>query len=237
MALQDSADKPDKDRVRVEYLWKQRLWTEQGAKRKADLDAIARHGRPSNFQMNFANQNRLVEGMPITFSHNRIEMVTEKEIKQSPQERSNLAEVDWTTMEGMAIKHLEKKPQQKFDLPVCAAQEVGWLLAHPVRSTSVEPPRRQAKRLARRLERLGMTTSGSTPAWSPKTSSMPTSASAMTRIRSAPHVIGNETHPDVGQLNNRRWRYPKNKCDVNQYAETYMHLMKHHPFDKEKAGR
>jgi hypothetical protein len=222
--------------VVVDTLWKARLRKEIEAQRKVDSLSMEMYGSTRNFQMNLANQCAEKEGLRLKYPHNRIEDVVEKEIKQSPQERSSLKGLDGDSLEAMAMQHLKKRPTQKWDVPQLASHEVGWLLANPVRSHSVEPPRRHAKRQAKRLERLGLLTSGSTPVWPPKSTWMPTSNRVMDRIRSAPHIVGNETHQNIAKLNRRTYFKP-NQCDVTAYAETYVHHMKHDPFNQAKAGR
>jgi len=225
------------DRVRTEQLWRQTLATEQESKRSADDANMAAYGSVMNFQMNMANQNASGGAPALKYSHNRLEVVTEKEIKQSPQERSGKQGVgDPNAMEVMAIQHLNKGPTQKWDVNCTASQEIGWLLANPVRSHSLVPASGKANsRHLERMRRQGL--DASQLVFSQKSTSMPTSERAMTRIRSAPHIAGGGPHEAIGVLNSQRWRRPKNKCDVTGYAETYMHLMKHDPFNKAMAGR
>lgn len=225
------------DRVRTEFLWKQRLATEKESKRAADEENMKNHGSVMNFQMNMANQNASGGPPSLKYSHNRLEVVTEKEIKQSPQDRSAMQGVgDPSGLEVMAIQHLNKGPTQKWDVTQSASQEIGWLLDNPVRSHSLVPASGKAtSRHLERMRRQGL--SASQLVFSPKSSSMPTSERALTRIASAPHITGGGPHRDLGVLNSRRWHRPKNKCDVTGYAETYMHLMKHDPFNKAMAGR
>merc|ERR1711920_595832 len=46
-----------------------------------------------------------------------------------------------------AIKHIARKPAQKWDLPATTAQESGWLLSNPARAQTLSPelPSRHSK--------------------------------------------------------------------------------------------
>lgn len=234
------------DRVRVEFTWKDRVKKEMESRHEAKNQMG--DANEKNFQMNLLNANGSSGLMSLKHSHNRIEMVTEKEIKQSPQTRMSLKGLDPDSMEVMAIKHIYKRPTEKFDVPFLSSQDVGWLLANPVRSHVLEPgkvPRKGRKTVPTRprdaartdSELLGGSSVSRLSAYSPKTSSMPTSANAMQRTRSEPHLLRGPKMEEINFLNNRKWYRPKSTCDVTQYASAYVTLMKHDPFNQKMAGR
>jgi hypothetical protein len=225
------------DRVRLEFQYRQAVKKEKEALQKAAEDNIRSYGSANNFQMNFANQNRWDGGSPaLKYSHNRIEQVTEKEIKKSPQERSSMKGLADDSVEVMAIKHMRKRPTEKWDVPICGSHEIGWLLANPVRSDALEPPNGKAtRRHKERMRRQGL--SASQIMFSPKSSSMPTSDRVMPKILSAPHISGDPPHRALDNLNSRRLYKPKGSCDVTRYAAAYYYAMKHDAFNKALAGR
>eukprot|EP00932_Pfiesteria_piscicida_P005461 SRR837773.15368.p1 GENE.SRR837773.15368~~SRR837773.15368.p1 ORF type:complete len:186 (+),score=50.11 SRR837773.15368:82-558(+) len=90
--------------------------------------------------MNLSNTCASGGFLGLKYSHNRMEMITEKEHKQSPQARTSLKGMDPGSMEVVAIKHLMKRPTEKWDLPVTTSQESGWLIANPVRAESLLAP-------------------------------------------------------------------------------------------------
>jgi len=103
-----------KARVREEAVWVTQVNREKDVFRKGGVPA---------FQMDLA--------------HGRMETVTEKEIKQSPQARRTLKGIDSGSLEVQAIKHLARRPTDKWDIPMTASQEQGWLLANPVRADTI----------------------------------------------------------------------------------------------------
>jgi len=225
------------DRVKMETLWKQRLNFEKHVKRQNDEHNIKTYGDCKNFQMNMGNAQYYPGVANIKGSHSRLEVVTEKEIAQSPQARSSMKGVDPTSVESMAVQHLKKGPTQKWDVNVTASQEIGWLLANPVRSHQLEPANGKPSR--RHIERLKR--QGSVPSevlWSARSSSLPTSE-RIKNSRSMPHIEAEHCsqHPEVGMLNNSKWRKPKTQYEETKYAAAYYHIMKHDPFNKTAAGR
>merc|ERR1719159_1693444 len=76
--------------------------------------------------------------LTLKHSHNRIEIVTEKEHKQAPQARMSITGIDPGSFEVQAIRHIDKKPAQKNELPMTSSHSVGWLLSRPTRSKNVD---------------------------------------------------------------------------------------------------
>lgn len=221
------------ERVRVESNWRQRLGKE------ADVRAHAMASRPkgaSAFQMNMANLNGSSGLLSKKHCHNRIEIVTEKEHKQSPEARRSIKGMDPDSFEVMAIKHLEKKPADKWDLPMCSSHDVGWLLAHPVRADTLRPPRQKGKFGG--SSSMSRTAPGALSAGAlPRSSSLPTNDFVLERSRSSPHLPTGPKHDHLEHLNNRAWHRPKTECDVTAYANRYVSLLHHNPFNQTAVGR
>jgi len=216
------------ERVRVETVWRQRL------SKEAEVRANAIASRPkgvSAFQMNLANREGSCGLLGKKHCHNRIEIVTEKEHKQSPEARRSIKGMDPDSFEVQAIKHLEKKPADKWDLPMASSHDVGWLLAHPVRADTLRPPRQRGK--------FGGSSSmnSTAPGALPRSSSLPTNDFVLERSRSAPHLATGPHHPHLAHLNNRAWHRPKVQCDVTTYANQYVTLLHHNPFNQTAVGR
>jgi len=222
------------DRVRLEYVYRQSLEKERLCKQAADTSSIEQFGSAKNFQMNFANQNVSGGVRHMKYSHNRIENITEKEHKSTPKERLAPNNTDQDCFELMAFRHQAKTPQQKYDVGVTAAQEIGWLLGNPCRSSSLQPPigKKVTRRQIERMKIAGRAASTSELFFSRRTSSMPTSDRAMTRIRTDPHITGDPPHTQVAVLNNPRFRRPKGTCAVTRYAEAYYKTMGCDPFQR-----
>eukprot|EP00435_Cladocopium_sp_Y103_P008885 s1753_g2.t1 len=124
-------------RVRVEITWKDRI-------RKENEARLA--GPKSGFQMNLAQLSASGGFLHLKHAHNRLETVVEKEIKQSPQQRMSAEGMDPNSMEVLAIKHTNRKPQEKFDTPMTTTQELGWLIESPVHSQTMLPPPAEMRR-------------------------------------------------------------------------------------------
>mmetsp|Transcript_48077 Transcript_48077/g.127292 ORF Transcript_48077/g.127292 Transcript_48077/m.127292 type:complete len:215 (-) Transcript_48077:168-812(-) len=197
------------ERVRVESTWRERLQKESN--RRALSESCG--SRPT-FQMNLANQCGSGGLLALKHSHNRIELITEKEIKTTPAERESAGGMDPNSLEATAIRRFGKKPTEKFDMPMVSAHDIGWLLAKPMRprSSSCHPSLSQDKD-----RQIG--------------------EHAGTSVVLPP--ISREEMPlaAVRKLNGTTWRRPKGLCDVTQYSETYMSLLHHNPFNQAAAGR
>merc|ERR1719387_2627994 len=90
------------DRTRVETNWRT-------ACRKERESALSKQFGPPLFQMNLTNRSGSAGAMSIHHSHNRVELVSEKEILQSPQARMSIKGMDPTSFEVLTVKHVDKK--------------------------------------------------------------------------------------------------------------------------------
>eukprot|EP00439_Symbiodinium_sp_Y106_P056489 s1499_g7.t3 len=97
----------------VEYTWKDRIRKETEARLS---------GPRSGFQMNMAQLSASGGFLHLKHAHNRLETV---EIKQSPQQRMSAEGMDPNSMEVLAIKHMARRPPEKFDTPMTTTHELG----------------------------------------------------------------------------------------------------------------
>jgi len=220
------------ERCRVETIWRERL------KKDADLRAAAEASGSGSggFQMNLANLYASSGLLSLKYSHNRIELITEKEHAQAPASRTSLEGMDPESFEVGAIKHLAKKPTEKWDMPALTSHDVGWLLASPVRSKTLRD-RTRGRTLAASGARWSTSSASDLAAPEPFSFAMPTSKRAMQRTRSAPGLPTSPNMDEVGVLNNRKWFRPKGSSDVTKYAECYVASLHHNPFNQSAAGR
>merc|ERR1719352_2114016 len=89
--------------------------------------------------MNLANQCGTSGLLRLKHSHNRIEIVTEKEHKQTPDARRSLKGMNPKSFEVLAIKHLSRTPPDKWDLPEAVSHDYGWMQKDFVRADSMSP--------------------------------------------------------------------------------------------------
>lgn len=212
------------DRVRIETTWRLRLRKEREVR-----EAVSAAGATGTFQMNLVNCCDSGGFSRLKHSHNRMELVTEKEIKQSPAARTSLKGLDPESMEVMAVKHLGRRPTDKWDVPMTTSQESGWLLANPVRADSLILPPWQ--RQTRRSAPGGPYEEEEGPTVLPPMSlTLPANSRVLERIKSAPQLPTGPPAPQLAQLNNRRWHRPKGKCDVTTYSEAYITMNHFSPF-------
>jgi len=228
------------DRTRVENTWRARL--------RKEAELRHRVGRTANFQMNLANQCGTSGLLRLQHSHNRIEIVTEKEIKQAPDDRRSVKGMDPTSFEVLSIKHLDKKPFQKWDLPQATSHDIGWLQSEFVRAKTIARPT-MAQTASGSFFSGSVSEAGASAYAGSIASSAPTVLSKATsivspandhilrRVQSAPHLDTGPKPKEVKQLNNIRWRRPQRSCDVTNYAEAYQTSLKHSPFNQAAAGR
>jgi len=206
------------DRTRVETTWKDLCRKEKDLR-----DGFRDSGGSTNFQMNLANCSATGGFMRLRHSHNRMETVTEKEIKQSPRARSSLEGIDSNGLEFAAIKHLAKLPTDKWDMPMTTSQDPGWLITHPVHANSLLLPRAEPKRSRIHSSNLEESLYRMPPLAVPHMSvPSPANEDTLRRTQSAPSLPKGPDAPELGMLNNRRWRRPKATCDVVQFAEVFM---------------
>lgn len=201
--------------------------------------------------MNLANQSGSGGLLALSHSHNRIEIVSDKEHKQAPHVRKSLKGMDPNSFEVLAIKHLSKTPSHKWDLSELESHEYGWLQSDFVRAATMrkahakycagdaqdsvargnpstsEPP---AGSLA-----ASLLSSFSAPA--KKTIVMVANDHILGRVQSAPSLPIGPRAEEVKGLNTPKWRKPIHKSDVTGYAEIYRSLLKHNPFNQAAAGR
>lgn len=225
------------DQVRLETSWKTRV------RKEADARAAV---SPPGFQMNLSNCSASGGFLRLKHSHNRMETVTEKEIKQSPQARMSLQQLEPDSLPVRAIKHMARGPQEKWDVPATTSQETGWLLANPVRAkTLVVEPKGHSRKKPGPLPGAMVTVEGGfsgsrgssmSTLSKPMSVTTPANTGVLDRINSSPALPQGPGLKELQLINNRRWYRPKSSCDVSQYAETYQVLMHHSPFSKTAAS-
>jgi hypothetical protein len=173
------------DRVRLETIWKQTV--------KKETD---NYHQVKTFQMNLVRPGVAIDR--IKYSHNRIELITEKEHHQSPQQRMNFnAEaMPPDTYEVQMIKHLTVMPQGKWDLPQSTAQEVGWF-------AGLTKPRTSAQIRGKKLPPLN----GVIPCMTGANEYTP-------RDYLASNTKDQELARRLRTLNSPRWNRPKQGTDI-----------------------
>lgn len=195
------------DRVRQETQWRERVREE------------AKYGTgTSNFQLNLVRPTPAVER--IKFSHNRIELVTEKEHHNTPGNRKQLGDMDEGGYEVGTIRHLGKMPTEKWDLPTTSAHDVGWLLARPLPAEAMYEP---------------SSSSGGPPTVrSARSETIPTLKEGKWKAKTEEEKLHNPAArlPDIGRLNTPRWHRGKRGSDVSNYFETYLTFLHENPFKK-----
>lgn len=191
------------DRVRSEAQWRGRVKEE-----------VKHYSQNPNFQLN------LIRPLPpvarIKHSHNRIELVTDKEHRESPATRACIGDFDENSFELRTIKHLEKKPAEKWDLPNTSSHDVGWLMARPIRADHLTENFNSA-----RSQTIPKLTQGK---WVP-----PEQDYQM--------KTGNDPMGEIKKLNTPRWYKPKEKSDVSRYFDHYLTCLNHNPFSKSAGSR
>lgn len=240
------------ERARVERNWRLTI-----AKEK-ELSRAKSYGRPE-FQMNMANLSKTCGILNIKRDHNRMEVVAEKELKQSPQARMSLIGMDPASLAVNVIRHTEKRPTEKWDLPCATSHDIGWLVAGGMRSgelakfhkapvNSMRKSTRQPKLHGDPGEHahrdrynpvpdpldvsaiaLGVEQKRKGP---PMSVCTPANNMILARTQSAPELQPAAPLPQLKYLNNTRWYRPLRGQDVTNYAETYQTLMHHSPFSQ-----
>lgn len=228
------------DRNRVESVFKQAMAKEEGIR--------AKHPKVTTFQMNLANLNTSGETIAMKHSHNPNMIIAEKIQKRTPQERNTEPEIQTAADKygKTMIRHLEKYPWQKMDLPQTRNQEIGWLIANSMQSQQFKKqrdhslgtgPGGQAKKEAYRSSSLAQLSGGNLgvdPAQtSPNnaTNKMVSKSSSEPQLpRVIPHLPDEGARLECRTLNNPRWRKPKSGCPITDYADAYYACMRHSPF-------
>lgn len=199
------------ERVRVERVWKEALNKEREIRREGQKQ----NGAPS-YVMNLANTNAKGNLLNLKHSHCRLEIIADKVEKQAPKDRMSLEGFDPNSFEVVAMKHVEKTPTQKWDLPCSTSQEIGWLMSHPSRAKAIRE-RQQSK------------------AYPVETTTVPGESSAL-HSRSAPqlspHIPRGEPIRELRLLNNKKLYKPRTFCPITRYADTYVSLMHQDPFSQ-----
>lgn len=246
------------ERARVERNWRITIAKEQ------ELARAKAYGRPE-FQMNMANMCKSGGILNVKYDHNRMEMVTEKDLKQSPQARMSLKGMDPSSLAVNVIKHTEKKPTEKWDMPMSTSHDIGWFAQGGMRSAELMKhhkapmnPLKKSKRLPklhgdpgehahRDLYRgapdpldvaaITVAAQGAAPKkYGPPTSvCTPANTHVLGRTQSAPELRPQSPLPQTRHLNNGRWYRPLRSQDVTIYAETYQGLLHHSPFAQAAA--
>jgi len=213
------------DRISAECIWKETLDKERGLFQ----EARARNPGPAPYGINLINAQSKGLLTDIKINHNRLEIITEKVEKGTPQERNNCEHVDPNAFDTNAIRHTLKKPAQKWDLPCTRSQEIGWLIA--------------AKHNARAVQKVGLTKrypeAEALGLTSPPKNSMAKSSSdsALSQTKVSPHLPKAPDDARLKELNNKRFYKPKTFCEITKYADNYVSTMHHDPFNKALAGR
>lgn len=207
------------ERVRVE-----RVLTEAISKEDTMRETSRLQTGPPRFTMNCSNAQQLGSLQALKHSHSRLQVIADKVDKASPEERSSLTAFDPNTYEVKQMKHAEKIPAQKVDLPCTRAQEIGWLLSAPASHSYIQHRRRKnglggSDHVA---ERGGAQVS-------PPSARMQHSSSAPS-LSPEPYLPLGLPLRDLNTLNNRRFYKPKTFCPITKYADTYVSLMHHDPF-------
>jgi hypothetical protein len=223
------------ERCRVEQNWRLAIRKEKDA-------VVAKHFDKPGFQMNFMNRTGSSGLLTMKHSHNRIETVAEKEIKQSPESRKSIKGMDPGSFEVLTIKHLEKKPTTKFDIPHVSSHDYGWLVSNPVRASTLDNFRRRPRpgdprNHDRKSASTGFMSGVSADTVPSRTSTVPANDHLLSRSRSMPGPMCGPPLETIGHLNNKSWHRPQNSTDVTKYAEAYSSLLHHNPFNQAAVGR
>jgi len=208
------------ERTRVERVYKQSIDKEEQLRESSRL-----LGGPPRFTMNCLNAQNLGSMLDVKNRHSRLEVITDKVEKSSPQKRDSAEGFDKNSMEVKAQRQAQKKPGQKTDLPVTRAQEIGWLLSNPASYGYIQHRKRQKEStLGSSLTAEGDGTKAQLPGMQGSSSAPNLSSS------SEPFVPLGQPAQGVSVLNSRRFYKPKTFGPETKYADTYMSLMHHDPF-------
>lgn len=223
--------------VRVDRTWRERL------RKEARLRTCSERARPT-FQLNLANKCGSGGLGTLKHSHQRIELITEKEIKQSPQARLNAGGIDPESFEAKAIRSFGKLPKDRYELPELSTHDIGWAQAQP-RCRSMGTRRRSS------------TPFGSRARWSSRPDCAQTTLQSSSASQSEEtddkfeNLVTEEVVPLSGARSSTtvedrcvfdgllswKWRRPRGRSDVTRYADTYVSLLRHNPFNQGASGR
>lgn len=213
------------------------------------------HPKSTSFQMNLVNGNMKGSLLTLKHSHNPNMQIAEKVQARTPLERNTTPPGKRSAGDeygNRMIRHSEKPPWQKVDLPQSAAQEIGWLIASSMQHKQIMAQRAQstaanavgqARKEAYRSSSLTDLSGGQL-----NLDGTHTGKPAMMKQRSdpalpclIPHLPseglprGQGMRADAKMLNNTRFRRPKGTCDLTAYADKYYAVMRHSPFNQAAA--
>eukprot|EP00933_Yihiella_yeosuensis_P023955 TRINITY_DN18589_c0_g2_i1.p1 TRINITY_DN18589_c0_g2~~TRINITY_DN18589_c0_g2_i1.p1 ORF type:complete len:230 (-),score=29.75 TRINITY_DN18589_c0_g2_i1:46-735(-) len=211
------------DRTRIETVYKQTVDKE----RRAREEGRQMNPGPPAYVINLANAQQHNK-MNLNIRHSRLEILTDKVEKCSPQERMSLDGYDPNDADQVMVQHTMKKPTQKWDLPVSGAQEIGWLIATGGSANAIRTQQRQ-KRYPE-AEALGFTSP-------PRELQKSASAPRLSHTASVHLPQDQKRNPMLRELNNNQFYRPKVFCEITKYADNYVRSMHHDPFNKSLAGR
>lgn len=216
-------------RTRVEKIYTEYLGK---VKHEAELNPSKRI-----FQMNLANKTDSGELLKLKHSHNRLEIIADKPEQSTPQIRGSAKGMDRDSYEVGMIRHLDKGPTDKFDIPMTRAQEIGWLISNPVRARTIRDiaMRREYPKPTGTEEPEPKAAESSSPvaADGKKVRKSKSTSSLQELTKSWPHVPAGPPHPQCALMNKRpsQWHHPKDFCPITKYADTYVAVMHHNPFN------
>lgn len=243
------------DRTRVESVFKQAVGKEK--------DARDKHPPSRTFQMNLANGNMKGSLQMLKHSHNPNMIIAEKVHARTPLERNTEPPGPQSEADKYGfsmIRHQEKPPWQKVDLPQSAAQEIGWLItasatyaqlmAQKAQSQKGNPVG-QARLEGYRSQSLADLSGGELNMDGTQTKKGELSK-VVTQCRSVPQLPSYVPHLensklknlpgnvagmrlDSHKLNNPRFRKPKVTCELTDYADKYYAVMRHSPYNQSAA--
>merc|ERR1719265_1170912 len=157
--------------------------------------------------MNLANTYANCGLVNLKHSHGRFEIIADKVEQKTPGERATTTGFDPSSFEGRAIKHTQKGPTEKWDLPCTRAQEMGWLLANPVRYDALRRAQRTSKSMPRQQPRLQP--QQQEPPVSPQAGKHQLTHSSSSPAQ-LPHLPATVPLERLQDLNSRRFYRPKN---------------------------
>lgn len=228
------------DRTRVESVFKEALRKETGLRES--------HPRSMTFQMNLVNGNKKGDLLSLKHSHDPNMVLTEKVQARTPLERNTeppgkRSEAD--EYGNRLIRHTEKAPWQKVDLPQSRAQEIGWLIASSMQYKQLMAQRANTTRASQvgnaKLEayRSSSLADLSGGKLNEDGSSPPKGTTSITKSKSSPsfipHLPNEGMRPEAHMLNNWRFRRPKRTCALTDYADKYYAVMRHSPYNQSAA--
>jgi len=170
----------------------------------------------------------------------------------------NAGGIDPESFEAKAIRSFGKLPKDRYELPELSTHDIGWAQAQP-RCRSMGTRRRSSTpfgsraRWSSRPECAQTTLQSSSASQSEETDDkfenlvteevVPLSgARSSTTVEDevAIHLLVVLPVPDrcvFDGLLSWKWRRPRGRSDVTRYADTYVSLLRHNPFNQGASGR